>query len=141
MKKNIVLIGLAVVSLGTSLATTSITASAKVYSTMPKALRGNWKRHLNWEHYKGKAWEHAYTYVGYKHSFYSGMTQADVYPSSVLYVVGKGHGIYKVHTKTTLGGTKYHILTMKRTHHSLRVTSHWGGKSTITYTSHHKAIQ
>ncbi|MFC6289117.1 hypothetical protein [Levilactobacillus angrenensis] len=142
MKKNILMIGLAMVSLDLGLSAAPTTANAKVYSTLPKALRGNWKKHLSWEHINGKTWEHAYTYVGYKYSFWTGMTQSDTYPETVRYVIGKGHGVYKVHTKTTIGGTQYHVDTMKRTKKSLRLTSYWGGKkSSALYTSHHKAIE
>lgn len=142
MKKNTLMIGLAMVSLDLGLSAAPTTANAKVYSTLTKALRGNWKKHLSWEHNNGKTWEHAYTYVGYKHSFWTGMTQSDTYPETVRYVIGKGHGVYKVHTKTTMGGTQYHVDTMKRTKKSLRLTRYWGGKkSSALYTSHHKAIE
>ncbi|MCH4123547.1 MAG: hypothetical protein LKH74_00135 [Levilactobacillus sp.] len=142
MNKNILMVSLATVSLGLGLSATPVTANAKVYSTLPKVLRGNWKKHIGWEHANGKRWERAYTYVGYKHSFWTGMTGSDTYPETVRYVIGKGHGIYKVHTKTTIGGTQYHIVTMKRTKKSLRLTRYWGGKKSLArYTSHHKAIE
>lgn len=141
MKKNILMIGLAMISLGLGLSAAPTTANAKVYSTLPKALRGNWKRHIKWNYTNGKRWENAYTYEGKKHVFWTGATQMDTYPATVRYVVGKGHGVYKVHTKTTMGGTQYHVVTMKRTKNSLRLTSYWGGKSSTLYTSHHKAIQ
>lgn len=139
MKKNIVLIGMAMVSLGLGLSTTSITANAKVYSTLPKALRGHWKKHVKWARgSRGERYEVAYTYQGYKHSFCTGMTQSDTEPESVRYVVSKGHGIYKVHTKTTMGGTRYHIDTFKRTKHTLRIKESHGW---LVYNSRHKAVE
>lgn len=138
MKKNIVLANLAILSMGIGLSTTTVTANAKVYSTLPKSLRGNWKKHLRWHRSHGKRWEEAYTYVGYKHTFWTGMSQADTYPETVRYVVSKGHGVYKVHTKTDIGGVKYHVDTFKRTKHTLKIKGSGGWYATI-YNSHHKA--
>ena len=138
MKKHLLVAVLVAVSLGLGVSNTPINAQAKTLSTLPKALRGNWKKHLGWGHYKQSTWEKAYTYVGHKHSFWEGMTQSDTYPSTVRYVISKGHGLYKVHVKTTMGGTSYHVVTMKRTKHTLRVIQNGYG---ITYTSHHKAIE
>lgn len=134
--KKILTIGLGMLSLSLILVTTPVTANAKVYSTLPKALRGNWKRHRSWVYIHGSfAYENADIYHGAKHSFWTGRTQQDTYPEKVRYVVSKGHGIYKVHTTTDMGGIHYHIDTFKRTKNTLRI------KGYITFTSHHKAIE
>lgn len=141
MKKNILLLGLVMASLGLGLSVTTVTANAKVYSTLPKALRGNWKKHIKWiRSYNGKRTEAAYTYQGFKHTFWTGEAQADTYRETVRYVVSKGHGVYKVHTKTDIGGVKYHVDTFKRTKHTLKITGNGGWYAPI-YNSRHKVIQ
>ncbi|WP_395390480.1 MULTISPECIES: hypothetical protein [Levilactobacillus] len=61
MKKHLLVAVLAAVSLGLGVSNAPINAQAKTLSTLPKALRGNWKKHLGWGHYKQNTWEKAYT--------------------------------------------------------------------------------